>query len=212
MDWVTFTSNAISSLSWPVVVLVLLIMVRRQLVGLAGRLIKLSLPGGVEASFGKGLEESREKVEEILIEDHENNDEDDETRTISGRATDSEGQKEFDLAQSFPEAAVLEAFKKVEDILLKNTDKLSKIRKGRGLMSYIRALHETETIDTNTIILFEKLYQLRSLAAHGGGPSRIMPGEALEYQEQCDILIDKLEMAFDHLNWQQRNNVKNTLE
>ena len=66
MDWLTFISSMTGALVWPVVIIVLLILLRQQLGSLAARIIKLTLPGGVEASFGKELEESREAAEKIV--------------------------------------------------------------------------------------------------------------------------------------------------
>src|SRR5262245_58213259 len=132
MDKMTFISSVIGSLAWPTFVGILLILNRRHLTALASRLTKISLPG-LDVSFAEGLEEAREKSEQILVESKQTDtDRDDSTRSA----------EEFTLAQSFPEAAVLEAFKQLEEILLENKAKLDPTRKGRGLQSYVRALYE----------------------------------------------------------------------
>ena len=54
MDWLTFTThmvNAIVSLAWPGVAVVLLLLLRPHFGGLAERVASLKLPGGAEAHF-----------------------------------------------------------------------------------------------------------------------------------------------------------------
>ena len=54
MDWLTFTTHlvdAVVSLAWPMVALVLLFLLRPHFGGLAARIESLKLPGGAEAHF-----------------------------------------------------------------------------------------------------------------------------------------------------------------
>src|SRR5262249_54843390 len=191
MDWMTFISSMVGSLAWPTFVGILLILLRPHLTTLFKRLDKISVPWLGDVSFAEGLQEAREKSEQILVESKQiDTDEDDE----STRA------KEFNLAQSFPEAAVIEAFKELAEVLLGNKDKLVSSTKGRGLLSYVRALYEQQALDENSVMLFEKLQRLRNLAVHSRGATRITPAEAIEYQEQCEVLLDKLKTAFDSLS------------
>jgi hypothetical protein len=62
MDWLTFLSNLVGSLAWPSVVIVLLIILRRQISALASRLEELTLPGGAKAKFAKLLDEARQQL------------------------------------------------------------------------------------------------------------------------------------------------------
>lgn len=173
----------------------LLILLRRQLTNLATRLIKVSFPGGIEASFGEALEEARKKTEQILIESAPE-------RKKSTVEQVVEASRAFDLAQHFPEAAVLEAFKEAEDMILRIREYLPEVRDAKSLNVYIQELGRRELIDANTVRLFDFLRNLRNIAAHGGGGNRITPGEAVEYQAQCEVLVDKLDMALDTLRYQ----------
>jgi hypothetical protein len=54
MDWLTFTTHmvdAVVSLAWPGVAIVLLLLLRPHFAGLAARVESLKLPGGTEAHF-----------------------------------------------------------------------------------------------------------------------------------------------------------------
>src|SRR5438270_10049019 len=65
MDVLTFISNLVGSLVWPVVVIVLLVFLRPRLEGLADRLQELSLPGGTKAKFEKRLDAARLESEKV---------------------------------------------------------------------------------------------------------------------------------------------------
>jgi hypothetical protein len=57
MDWLTFTTHmveAVVSLAWPAVAVVLILLLRPHFGGLAARVESLRLPGGAEAHFFSG--------------------------------------------------------------------------------------------------------------------------------------------------------------
>lgn len=58
MDWRAFFASVVGSLAWPLVVLLIVLLLRRQLIGLFdGPLSRLKLgPGGVEAEWDRQLE------------------------------------------------------------------------------------------------------------------------------------------------------------
>ena len=54
MDWLTFIANMTGHIAWPLVIVVLLVIVRRELASLAARLTEFTFPGG-SAKFREAL-------------------------------------------------------------------------------------------------------------------------------------------------------------
>jgi len=131
MDWMQFTASVIGSLAWPSVVVVLLILIRKQLGGLVARIEELNLPGGTSAKFGRALEEIREKVEAARTAERPPK------NLMHFRTLDSGGI--LTLAEDFPEAAVMEGFRLIEEVIQRNKSKLPDVPKGT-LFSYVKAL------------------------------------------------------------------------
>ena len=63
-SWGEFIASLIASLAWPAVIVVALVLVRKQLGGLAGRLEELSVPGG-HAKFTSILKEAGSQAEQL---------------------------------------------------------------------------------------------------------------------------------------------------
>src|ERR1700733_2929102 len=68
MNWLQFTSSLISILAWPLVVIILVVIFRRQLAHLIGR-IKSYKGMGQELTFGDRLADAENSVEEAVSSD-----------------------------------------------------------------------------------------------------------------------------------------------
>jgi hypothetical protein len=66
MDWLQFIAAIVGHLAWPAVVIVLLILVRHQIRGLAERLLEFSI-GGAKVTFDKALQKGSEIIEETPL-------------------------------------------------------------------------------------------------------------------------------------------------
>ncbi|MBB6134900.1 hypothetical protein HD842_003058 [Massilia aurea] len=55
MNWLQFWSSIVSSLAWPVCVVLVSLIFRKKLGDLLAKITKLELPGGISTEFGKGL-------------------------------------------------------------------------------------------------------------------------------------------------------------
>jgi hypothetical protein len=190
MDWKQFIASIVGSLAWPAVIIVLLILLRHKLGELVSRMEELKLPGGVSAKFGKELEAARQKIEESKAAQEVPKE------PVRWRTTDSA--ELLYLAEEFPEAAVMEAFRQVEHAIGENRDKLPDIPKGT-LLSYVKVLAQRGLVDKVAVDLFQRLRNLRNIAAHGSGADRVTPGEALEYYAQCVYMAQVLRAAFNKL-------------
>jgi Domain of unknown function (DUF4145) len=105
--------------------------------------------------------------------------------------------KFLELAESFPEAAIIESFKVIED-LLSAIGTHMKLPRPKNLRAIIDELHRREMIDSATRDLFNTLREARNAAAHAGGNKRITPGEAVEYADHTDRLSSRLHHALGY--------------
>ena len=64
MDWLQFLASIIGSLAWPLALVVIVLILRRQLVDILRRLKRLKY-GEAEAEFGEKLEEVEEDIAEL---------------------------------------------------------------------------------------------------------------------------------------------------
>lgn len=190
MNWLQFIASIVSSLAWPTVVALLLILLRGQLSGLAERLEELTLPGGAKAKFEKQLAKAVSTSEQIerspdipLIQPSQPND------------------SSLQLAKNFPEAAVLEAFKEVESLLIE-IRRLLPDGPVRSLNVVVQRLLDMNYIDENAYELFQNLREARNAAAHARTANGLAPGEALEYQYRAAIMKEILQLALLQLKRQ----------
>jgi hypothetical protein len=196
MDWKAFIAAIVGSLAWPIVILSLLFILRKQLVGLADRLQEFSL-AGAKATFEKQLETAREEAERLpppsspdATPDHQ-------------RIVPLTDEKKFlRLASEFPEAAITEVYKDIEGILFRIGDTLGIPRTGADRI--MNELYERREVDENARDLFHTLRRARNLSAHGTGDRRVSPGEALDYRDHSirlmaslSFVLGKVEAAAD---------------
>jgi hypothetical protein len=175
LDWLTFLSKAIGSLSWPIVVLVLIFILRPHFGGLLRRLEELDLPGGTKAKFGSELDKAKETAETEAV--------------IS-----PDDEKVLRLAAEFPEAAILEAYRDVEQLLRVQAETLKlPAARPRLVMEHLR---RESVIDAATMELFQRVTAMRNTAVHAAGDQRPTPGEAMEFRAVCASLLLQLSRAF----------------
>ncbi len=51
MDWLQFISSILVGFAWPSVLIVLMVILRKQISALAGRIEEVTLPGGVKRNL-----------------------------------------------------------------------------------------------------------------------------------------------------------------
>lgn len=159
MDWKTFISSLVASLAWPSVIIVLLIVLREQIVGLAERLQELSLPGGAKATFQRELEIARGEAENLPPAPATSNSE----RIVP----EAEERRFLRLAATAPEMAVVEAYKRIEEVLNKIAPLLD-LHNVDNALPIVNELTKRGLIDNGTLALFNTLRQARNVAVHLG--------------------------------------------
>lgn len=190
MDWLQFLSSVIGSLAWPLVVLVLLVLLRRHLGPLAGRLEELSLPGGAKAKFKEQLESGRQSAETVAL---------DAPNAIERPVSPAMDGTFLELAKNYPDAAISQAWKEVEDVLLEIRGRLPDVQERSNLNSVVRRLKERGLIDGAAEKLFLNLRQARNTAVHAGKSARITTGEAVEYRDQVRVLLSLFRSVLERL-------------
>ena len=181
MDWKAFVASVFSSLAWPVVAIILLIFLRKHLPGLAERLEEVTLPGGAKAKFDRALEKGRTESELVAAE-----------RRPAVREHSAQDERRLELAKQFPEAAVMEAYKDVEALLLQLRSRLD-LPPRTNLRSVVRRLVERGVLTPDVQPLFDSFQQARNASAHAGDVNGITPGEAIEYMAQAELLATVFE-------------------
>jgi hypothetical protein len=155
---------------------------REQIRGLAERLQELSLPGA-KATFAKQLETGRVEADKIPLMKID--------QQADRLVPPTEERRFLQLAEKFPEAAVLERYKTLEAII-ERIGRLLNLGDGVKSSAVLDELLKRKLIEMPTFTLFNTLRQARNVAAHSGGEKRITPGEALDYGEQADKVSGRL--------------------
>lgn len=188
MDWRSFIASLVGSLSWPIVLVVLLIVLRKQIAGLADRLHEITIPGGGKASFERKIEKAREETEGLILESQLD------LEALSPRANEPIEKDFIEMAEAIPEYVVVAAYADVEKLLVQLAKELDqpplKRRLGPGFFGYLEGIKLITPQITEVLI---DLYQAREIATHAKGENRISPGQAIEFLRQSRILQDVLE-------------------
>jgi hypothetical protein len=185
MDDLTFWSKiaeVLGSLAWPALLVTVLIVYRRHVAGLFGRLQEFSL-GGAKAVFEKELEKAGEKAEEIEPEG-----------AHQPPPVPTADDPYLFLAKNFPEAAVMQEYKEIEALLNEGTQDMpvSRMSDRINVSKAARWL-----LDDNAYQLFLSLREARNAAAHARASNGISPSEALEYRDRAQVLKQVLRRAID---------------
>jgi hypothetical protein len=181
MDWNTFISSIISALAWPIVVGVLIYYLRSELPSMVRRLKRASIAGG-KLDFTEALEQGRKEVELVAS---------DRPELIRGVRVDA---KRLELAQRFPEVAVIESFKDIEDKLLELRDVFG-IAPRSNLRTVLHNLVERGLVDPEVEPLFLFLQRARNTSAHASRERSVTPGEAMDYMDQANFVVRILEQV-----------------
>lgn len=159
MDWLQFFAAVIGHLAWPVVILILLVMVRKQIHSLAERLLELSF-GGATVKFDKLLSKGAELVEEspvqlpVPAED---------VQTELALPEPHRDIKPHNVSDGL--LSIFHAYRVTELLIEECAEKLGV--KTREPNTVLRMLLKRDLIVPELIELYSTLRQARNAAAHG---------------------------------------------
>ena len=166
MDTLTFVSTIISSLTWPAVVVFIVVTLRRPLRDLVGdlgrRLHSVKFPGG-EAEFSDELAEIKEAADEANLP----------PAPVSPQLRPHHLKVEGDerewakLAELSPRAAVTEAWLQVEIAMGEAARRNNIVEKeSRSVLALIRALGKREILTPDIVAIISDLRGMRNAALH----------------------------------------------
>jgi hypothetical protein len=114
MDWLQFFASLVGNLAWPVAIVVIVCVFHRQFKSLATRIQEVTFPGGA-AKFADELEKARDAAEEVTFAPID-------TEAPSRVLPDDPF---LELAERYPEAAVIQAYNSVLDVVHKHRNDLA---------------------------------------------------------------------------------------
>jgi hypothetical protein len=185
MDLPTFIVQIISALAWPVTVLIIFLILRRQLIALIPALQRFRFRD-LELDFNRQVQELKSEVREQLepLRGVLNGEEQIRTRWV-------------ELAQISPRAVVLEAWLQLEQAAIEAARRSGLNLKSAEMKSPLilgQALEETSILDDQTPAIYHQLRNLRNAAAHASDFA-FTPDSALEYADLAARLTEYLQKS-----------------
>ena len=180
MDTLTFVSNLVSSIVWPLIVIFIVVLLRkplRELIrDLGRRLRSIKFPGG-EAEFSQELAEIKEAADEANLPPVE---------AVPPGAplllgVEGDISQWARLAELLPTAAISEAWRQVENEM-RGAARRYDIPESetRSAIALIRALGKRQALSPDTVAIISDLRGIRNTATHGM-KVEISQSDAIEY-------------------------------
>ncbi|MDN2676760.1 hypothetical protein [Janthinobacterium sp. SUN033] len=205
MDWMQFVSSVIAALAWPIAVVVIVFVFKEALLARLPNLLKVTLPGGIEAEFSKDLAEVEAvsqaalqgpaaarpvlpTVEELPLS----------TIDVPINTIEFIGESNDNLAlRANPTGVVMESWKALESKLRFICKKLAPDVTFAGStsgMQFIKLLKSKNFLDSRQSSTLDNLMKLRNMAAHSDDPiSEESAAKFREFAEDISIeLVAKL--------------------
>jgi hypothetical protein len=175
----------VSNLSWPVVVLVIFFALRGPIAALIPTLRGVRGPGGWALDFREKAADA-ERMSEVLI----GADQSEEESVAPGVPTNTTWVDDLlDLAEVSPQAAVLEAFLRVEHEIMRLAVPYGRPTSARNAA---RALAKADVIPADALTIIDFLATLRNAAVHSSNPT-VDPQGAKAYVDASVNVIRLLE-------------------
>ena len=179
MHWTEYSCRLAEALAWPTLALLAIVVFRVQLADVASRLRKFSF-GRAKIEFGSGVEEAHKQSENLPV------------KRGSKPEPDIDADDKFlELAKNHPEAAALEAYKRIERFLVKAAGQYPDLRT-KNPLTLAQSLYDQGFLDAGVVTLVKNVRALRDAAIHANAKT-IAVNEAISYRCLCDEVIQKLE-------------------
>ncbi len=174
MNWLAFWASVIGSVAWPLAVVIVVLIFRKQLLKVAPWLRELEV-GNVKLKFAEGLEKATTAAEQL-------------PQPATPPVTD----RDAILAEHAPVALVIEQWVNIEHAVIESArrhDYSARIPDARRAIDYLR---ELGVITPGTAEALHYLRRLRNEAAHHK-QFTIDAEQALEYARLAKRMIEALE-------------------
>lgn len=184
MAWLEFFASVVSSLAWPTVAVVGIIIFKKPIEGAIPRLQKLKYKE-LEAEFDRELNKIEQDAKDAGLETIED------AEVVQDLADHLK-----QIAKISPNAAIVEAFREIERaaknlLKLKGHEPDYKVAAPYRLIE--RVLEKTSTLGAREVKVFRDLRQLRNKITHA--EYEATESQAIEYIELTGQLISKMEEA-----------------
>jgi hypothetical protein len=183
VDWKQFVSAVTGSVAWPIAFGIVAWIFRLEIRHFLINLKKLTA-AGVSLEVAALIEKSGEKLEN--------------SAQAAAKAVQVK-KPDYNLAEEFPEAAILNAYQDLSKVLLEVRDRLPDDKPHRNLIEVVNWLRKEGLVSDNIRESFLSLQRTSTLVRHSKGADRVGPGEAIEIVRQMAVLKDIFESVLDRL-------------
>jgi hypothetical protein len=146
-----FTSSVVGATAWPLAVCLCVIVFKQQLGGLVGRLESVQAPGGIQATFGRGVEVLGNDVAVVRS-------------TVSPEDDENQLAQLLDLARESPRAAIIDAWLQFESELGRTAYSFHIERRRAAPDHLMTRLTEETELDSRWLRIVRQLEQLKDQA------------------------------------------------
>lgn len=190
MGWMEFTASVVGSLAWPAVVVVFVVLARRQLAGAVGRLARLKVDGSkVEAEFHQVLDSAASKADQLPRgEPRAQHPEDGPAEEGVGSWSSmefpyQEFQDEMEkLAEISPAAAMAESYSRLEHFIRSNLGRHELVEGNeRVLRKVAEQANSMQLLSDTSIELLSDLTRLRNAVTHDRDSIELSRDEAVRF-------------------------------
>ena len=186
MDTLTFISNMINAFSWPLAVLVIIILIRKPLFQLIPLVRELKYKD-LNIKFGEELEELTDQADEANLPP---------VRLSEEMIIEFTPEADFwesieKISDISPRAAIVEAWRRVE-WALHDYFRNNNIEIPRSYQAKLRILKEQKDLPASFFSIFDKLRLLRNKAVHARDIDLISQN-AIEFAQLADRIVKILE-------------------
>ncbi len=185
MDWLTFISNVIAALAWPVATIVLVVLLRKQIVSLLP-FIKRLKAGPLEAEFEREVKELKATVQEVAP-----------TPPLLQPPQPDPKDALLRLSSTHPRAAILEAWLGVEGAAIAALERKGmsfESNKGRSPLLLASLLAKSEILAQGQLNILQELRSLRNQVVHVS-PFEPTEEAARSYVESASYIQNWLEAS-----------------
>jgi hypothetical protein len=188
MSAFAFIVAIVQTLTWPVTIVIIVYLLRDRLRDALSRLAEVSFPGG-SVKFGEKLEELKATSNEVIASQRAEIPLAPDIPLTNGESSDRRK-----IAVTFPEAAVVDAYRDVESAVRDAARSVDIFVDRENIMSVVGKLNGREVIGSDLLIYFRELRELRNQAAHSSA-SKITSQQAIDYIDQCNVFTSALTSA-----------------
>ncbi len=172
MDTLTFLSEIVRSVAWPITAIIVAYVFRGPLAKLMP-LVRSLRVRDLEVTFGKELAKARAEIEEVPVSREDEEKERDKFTELR------------DLANLHPPAAIIESWKLIENELRQLAEAIDRPELAKTPAKVFFELRQDGRFGSNVGSLFNRLRRLRNDAAHESD-FRVTEGQATEYVDLAE--------------------------